>query len=106
MRCLLSSICCARKSTRRCGVVLGHFVFVYIHPYMDGNGRMGALPHEPDDGGGRLSVDGHTALRAPHLYGRSREASVEENIALFAEFLAGLVRKGLRGEPLPPVPNA
>ena len=22
-------------------VVLGHFMFVYIHPYMDGNGRMG-----------------------------------------------------------------
>jgi hypothetical protein len=22
-------------------VVLGHFVFVYIHPYLDGNGRMG-----------------------------------------------------------------
>jgi Fic family protein len=22
-------------------VVLGHFVFVYIHPYMDGNGRIG-----------------------------------------------------------------
>jgi Fic family protein len=22
-------------------VVLGHFVFVYIHPYIDGNGRMG-----------------------------------------------------------------
>lgn len=22
-------------------VVLGYFVFVYIHPYMDGNGRMG-----------------------------------------------------------------
>ena len=22
------------------GVVLGHFVFAYIHPYMDGNGRM------------------------------------------------------------------
>lgn len=21
-------------------VVLGHFIFVYIHPYMDGNGRM------------------------------------------------------------------
>ncbi len=21
--------------------VLGHFFFVYIHPYMDGNGRMG-----------------------------------------------------------------
>ena len=22
-------------------VVLGHFIFVYIHPYVDGNGRMG-----------------------------------------------------------------
>ncbi|MCF6264391.1 MAG: Fic family protein [Xanthomonadales bacterium] len=22
-------------------VVLGHYFFVYIHPYMDGNGRMG-----------------------------------------------------------------
>lgn len=22
-------------------VVLGHFIFVYIHPYQDGNGRMG-----------------------------------------------------------------
>ena len=22
-------------------VVLGHVVFVYIHPYMDGNGQMG-----------------------------------------------------------------
>jgi Fic family protein len=21
-------------------VVLGHFIFVYVHPYMDGNGRM------------------------------------------------------------------
>jgi len=21
--------------------VLGHFIFVYIHPYMDGNGRVG-----------------------------------------------------------------
>jgi Fic family protein len=21
--------------------VLGHFMFVYIHPYMDGNGRVG-----------------------------------------------------------------
>ena len=22
-------------------IVLGHFIFVYIHPYFDGNGRMG-----------------------------------------------------------------
>ncbi len=24
-------------------VILGHFIFVYIHPYMDGNGRIGRL---------------------------------------------------------------
>ena len=24
-------------------VILGHFIFVYIHPYIDGNGRMGHL---------------------------------------------------------------
>lgn len=25
-------------------VMLGHFNFVYIHPYMDGNGRMDRFP--------------------------------------------------------------
>jgi Fic family protein len=24
-------------------VVLGHFIFVYIHPYFDGNARMGSF---------------------------------------------------------------
>ena len=24
-------------------VVLGHFIFVYIHPYMDGNSRVGRV---------------------------------------------------------------
>ena len=38
-------------------VVLGHFVFVYIHPYMDGNGQDGAVSHEYDAGVRRLSVD-------------------------------------------------
>jgi hypothetical protein len=34
------------------------------------------------------------------------KASVGENIAPFAEFLAGLVKKRLAGEPLPAVPKA
>jgi hypothetical protein len=34
------------------------------------------------------------------------KASVGEDIGPFAEFLAGLVRKRLAGEPLPPVPKA
>jgi fido (protein-threonine AMPylation protein) len=33
------------KAYLKCSVrvVLGHFIFVYIHPCMDGNGRMGRL---------------------------------------------------------------
>ena len=38
--------------------------------------------------------------------GALEKASVREDIVPFAEFLAGLVRKGLAGEPLPPVPKA
>lgn len=32
-------------------VVLGHFIFVYIHPYMDGNGRMARfIAHHVEEG--------------------------------------------------------
>lgn len=30
-----------KEQDARVRAVLGHFIFVYIHPYMDGNGRMG-----------------------------------------------------------------
>jgi len=32
--------------------VLGHWLFGYIHPYPDGNGRMGPFPDERDAGVG------------------------------------------------------
>jgi len=50
-------------------VVLGHFVFVYMHPYMDGNGRMGRVPDEPDDGGWQAPVDGDSCSGTAGLYG-------------------------------------
>jgi Fic family protein len=87
-------------------VVLGHFVFVYIHPYMDGNGRMGRFLMNVmmAAGGYRWTV---IPLSARQSYMAALEkASVGEDIAPLAKFLAGLVRKGLRGEPLPPVPKA
>jgi hypothetical protein len=34
------------------------------------------------------------------------KASVTEDIVPFADFLAGLVKKGLAGEPLPQVPKS
>jgi Fic/DOC family len=87
-------------------VVLGHFIFVYIHPYMDGNGRIGRFLMNLmlASGGYPWTVipvqDRKTYMEA------LEEASVAENIVPFADFLAGLVKRGLAGEPLPAVPKA
>jgi len=73
-------------------VVLGHFMFVYIHPYMDGNGRMGRfLMNIMLAAGGYpwtvIPVEGRNA------YMETLEAaSTTENIIPFTDFLATLVR--------------
>ena len=87
-------------------VVLGHFVFVYIHPYMDGNGRMGRFLMNL-----MLASGGYPWTVIPveerKTYMEALEkASVGENIVPFTDFLTGLVKRGLAGEPLPAVPTA
>ncbi len=79
-------------------VVLGHFVFVYIHPYMDGNGRMGRFLMNV-----MLAAGGYpwtiVPLQQRDAYMAALEqASVEQNIIPFAEFLAHLVQEGQRGQ--------
>jgi fido (protein-threonine AMPylation protein) len=86
-------------------VVLGHFVFVYIHPYMDGNGRMGRfLMNLMMAAGGYPWTVIPVAARKVYLEALEN-ASVGEDIGPFTEFLAGLVEKRLAGEPLPEVPK-
>jgi Fic family protein len=82
-------------------VVLGHFVFVYIHPYMDGNGRMGRFLMNA-----MLAAGGYPWTVIPveerRVYMESLEqASVHQNIGPFTDFIAALVSKRLKGEPLP-----
>jgi hypothetical protein len=85
-------------------VVLGHFLFVYIHPYMDGNGRIGRfLMNVMMASGGYPWTVIPVSERNTYMHALER-ASVHEDIVPFAEFLAGLVRKGIAGEPLPGVP--
>lgn len=79
-------------------VVLGHFVFVYIHPYMDGNGRMGRFLMNLmlASGGYPWTV---IPLEQRNAYMAAlEEASVRQDIEPFAEFLAGLVEARLQGQ--------
>jgi hypothetical protein len=71
-------------------VVLGHFIFVYIHPYIDGNGRMGRfLMNLMMAAGGYPWTIVPVAKRAEYM-ASLEAASVEEDIIPFAIFLAGL----------------
>ena len=71
--------------------VLGHFFFVYIHPYMDGNGRTARFLMNM-----LLCSSGYSWIVVPverrDEYMQSLEkASVEEDIRDFAKFIFGLL---------------
>lgn len=73
-------------------VVLGHFIFVYIHPYMDGNGRIGRFLMNAmlASGGYRWTI---IPLNERSQYMKALEkASAEQDITDFAVFLADMVR--------------
>lgn len=73
-------------------VVLGHFMFVYIHPYFDGNGRMGRFLMNVmlASGGYRWTV---VPVEERNTYMDALEkASAEGDIVPFTQFLASLVK--------------
>lgn len=80
--------------------VLGHFIFVYIHPYMDGNGRMGRFMLNV-----MLASGGYPWTVIPVEQRREymealEKASVENNIESFVILLAHLVKQGMKGKPV------
>lgn len=72
-------------------VVLGHFVFVYIHPYMDGNGRIGRFLMNLMLAGGGYPWTVIPVEQRETYMAALEEASVQQNIVPFTEFLGGLV---------------
>lgn len=86
-------------------IVLGHFVFVYIHPYMDGNGRMGRfLMNAMLASGGYPWTIIRVEDRVPYM-AALESASVKGDIQPFAEFIGRFVAQALRDEPTPTPPK-
>lgn len=86
-------------------VVLGHFVFVYVHPYTDGNGRMGRFLMNVMLGAGGypwtvVPVESRNAYMAA-----LEQASVGQNIAEFTDVIGGLVESALDGKQQAALPN-
>ncbi len=80
--------------------VLGHFIFVFIHPYSDGNGRMGRFLMNV-----MLASGGYPWTVIPNenrdAYMDALEtASVANDIGPLTQFIADLVRNSLKGSPM------
>lgn len=87
-------------------VVLGHFVFVYVHPYLDGNGRLGRLLMNVMLASGGYPWTIIPLGRRDDYMAALEAASVRQDIRPFATFISELVQGGLRGQGVPPVPGS
>jgi Fic family protein len=72
-------------------VVLGHFMFVYIHPYVDGNGRMGRFLMNVMLASGGYSWIVIPVERRAEYMAALEAASVHQDIKPFTKFLASLL---------------
>lgn len=80
--------------------VLGHFIFVYIHPYIDGNGRMGRfLMNVMLASGGYPWTVIPVQQRSGYMQALE-QASADRNIEPFAKFIAHLVSESMKGRPV------
>ena len=85
--------------------VLGHFIFVFIHPYMDGNGRIARFLMNV-----MLTSAGYpwtvipVERRAAYMT-VLEQASAEQNISGFSKFIAHLVSEGVKGTPVAHLPG-
>ena len=73
-------------------ILLGHFFFVYIHPYMDGNGRLGRFLMNLMCAAGKLPWIIIPVERRQHYMEALEKASVEQNIIPFCDFLRAEMR--------------
>lgn len=80
--------------------VLGHFIFVYTHPYMDGNGRMGRFLMNAMLASGGYPWTVIPVEERERYMSALESASVEQDIRPFAAFIVWLVEAGMQGKPI------
>jgi len=73
-------------------VVLGHFIFVYIHPYKDGNGRIGRFIMNAMLASGGYPWTIIPVERRNEYMAALERASIDQDIVGFARFIAALVQ--------------
>ena len=81
----------AKEENALVRAILGHFFFVYIHPYMDGNGRTARFVMNS-----QLVTSGYPWVIVPLVRRQEymealEQASVGENIEAFARFIMSLM---------------
>ena len=81
--------CLINESAPIVGAILGHFFFVFIHPYMDGNGRIGRFLMNVMlvSGGYRWTIIRSEKSRRDQYMQALEQASVHNNIIPLAEFI-------------------
>ncbi|PKR87404.1 Fic family protein [Pleomorphomonas diazotrophica] len=92
--------CLANETDPRVGAVLGPFVFTYIHPFGDGNGRTGRFIMNAMLASGGYPWTIIPVARKPEYMAALEEASSHENARPLASFIADLV-----AAPPPPRPD-
>ncbi|MBB1268639.1 Fic family protein [Shewanella sp. SR44-3] len=81
----------AQEENAAVRLVLGHFIFVYIHPYFDGNGRMGRFIMNLMMASGAYPWTVVPVERRSEYMQALESASVKQDIVPFTQFLASLL---------------
>ena len=84
-----------KSSTVR--AILGHFLFVYIHPYVDGNGRLARFLLNVMLASGGFPWTIIPVERRDDYMSALEEASVNQDITKFTIFVAELVERAMKG---------
>lgn len=71
--------------------ILGHFIFVHYHPYMDGNGDLGRFLMNTMFASGGISWTVVPVERRVEYMQALEKVSVEKDILPFTRFIASLI---------------